>query len=171
MPLAEGATFAGYTIVRPLGSGGMGEFYLAQHPRLPRRDALKVLPATVSADADYRERFHQEADIAATLRHPHIVGVHGRRECDGQIWISMDYVDHQHNLLHRDVKAANILLPRPGSGEQRIRLADFGIARWVKDISGLCAEESPVRVCTQQTGMARRECREEIRRSNGLPFP
>jgi serine/threonine-protein kinase len=50
MPLADGATFAGYTIVRMLGSGGMGEVYLAQHPRLPRRDALKVLPASVSAD-------------------------------------------------------------------------------------------------------------------------
>ncbi len=152
MPLAEGATFAGHTIVRPLG------------------DALKVLPATVSADADYRERFHREAEIAATLWHPHIVGVHGRGEYDGQMWISMGYVDHQRDLLHRDVKPANILLPRPGSGEQRIRLADFGLARWVKDISGLCAEESPVRVCTQQTGMARRECREEIRRSNGMPF-
>jgi serine/threonine-protein kinase len=42
MPLADGATFAGYTIVRLLGSGGMGEVYLAQHPRPPRRDALKV---------------------------------------------------------------------------------------------------------------------------------
>ena len=42
MPLADGATFAGYTIVRLFGAGGMGEVYLAQHPRLPsRRDALK----------------------------------------------------------------------------------------------------------------------------------
>ena len=45
MPLSSGQTFAGYSIVRLLGSGGMGEVYLAQHPRLPRRDALKVLPA------------------------------------------------------------------------------------------------------------------------------
>ena len=37
MPLADGTTFAGYTIVRRLGSGGMGEVYLAEHPRLPRR--------------------------------------------------------------------------------------------------------------------------------------
>ncbi len=45
MPLAAGQTFAGYTIVRLLGSGGMGEVYLADHPRLPRQDALKVLPS------------------------------------------------------------------------------------------------------------------------------
>jgi len=90
MPLAAGETFAGYTIVLLLGSGGTGEVYLAQHPRLPRQDALKVLPATVSADADYRQRFNREADIAATLWHAHIVGVHDRGEYDGQIWISMD---------------------------------------------------------------------------------
>ena len=46
MPLADGTAFAGYTILRLLGSGGMGEVYLAQHPRLPRRDALKLLPRT-----------------------------------------------------------------------------------------------------------------------------
>jgi serine/threonine-protein kinase len=179
MPLADGATFAGYTIVRMLGSGGMGEVYLAQHPRLPRRDALKVLPASVSADGEYRERFNREADIAATLWHPHIVGVHDRGDFEGQIWISMDYVDgtdaarllrerypdgmgntevadivaavaealdyaHERHLLHRDVKPANILLARPESGDQRILLADFGIARWVNDISGLTATNMTV---------------------------
>jgi serine/threonine protein kinase len=73
MPLNNGDAFAGYTIVRRLGSGGMGEVYLAQHPRLPRRDALKVLPAALTADRDYRQRFSREADIAAELWHPHIV--------------------------------------------------------------------------------------------------
>ncbi len=171
MPLAEGEIFAGYTILRLLGAGGMGEVYLAQHPRLPRRDALKVLPASVSSDAEYRARFEREADIAATLWHPHIVGVHDRGEFDGQLWIAMDYVDgndaadllkrfpnglpprevlgivtavaealdyaHQRHLLHRDVKPANILVSKLESGEERILLADFGIARWDDDASGL----------------------------------
>jgi serine/threonine-protein kinase len=93
MPLDDGAVFAGFSIVRLLGSGGMGEVYLAQHPRLPRREALKVLSAAVSADTVFRERFTREADIAAALLHPHIVGVHDRGEFDGQLWISMEYVD------------------------------------------------------------------------------
>src|SRR5438445_477109 len=48
--LHEGEVFAGYTIVRRLGSGGMGQVYLAQHPRLPRRDALKILPLDLTAN-------------------------------------------------------------------------------------------------------------------------
>ncbi len=93
MPLTSGATFAGYTILRLLGSGGMGEVYLAQHPRLPRRDALKILPQTMTADSEFRQRFHREADLAATLWHPHIVQVHDRGEFDDQLWIAMDYVE------------------------------------------------------------------------------
>src|SRR5689334_10746734 len=93
MPLADGQSFAGYTILRHLGSGGMGEIYLAQHPRLPRNDALKVLPGDFTQDEEYRQRFNREADIAASLWHPHIVGIHDRGEFDGQLWISMDYVE------------------------------------------------------------------------------
>jgi serine/threonine protein kinase, bacterial len=93
MPLNDGDVFAGYTIVRRLGSGGMGEVYLAQHPRLPRRDAVKVLPPALTADREYRQRFSREADIAAELWHPHIVGIHDRGEFEGQLWLSMDYVE------------------------------------------------------------------------------
>jgi serine/threonine protein kinase len=71
----------------------MGEVYLAQHPRLPRLYALKVLSRDLSDDGDYRERFNREADVAATLYHPHIVGVHDRGEDDGRLWISMDFVE------------------------------------------------------------------------------
>jgi serine/threonine protein kinase, bacterial len=179
MPLDEGTTFAGYTIVRRLGSGGMGEVYLVRHPRLPRQDALKVLRPEVSSDREYRERFNREADIAASLWNPHIVGVHDRGESEGQLWIDMDYVDgtdagrllhdrypgglpgtdvadivgavadaldyaHQRLLLHRDVKPANILLADPGTADCRILLADFGIARWTDDPSGLTATNMTV---------------------------
>jgi serine/threonine protein kinase, bacterial len=172
MPLADGQVIAGYTILRSLGAGGMGEVYLAQHPRLPRRDALKVLSASVCSESEYRQRFNREADIAATLWHPHIVEVHDCGDVNGQLWISMDYVegtdaaqllaerypdgmppvevvrivtavaealDYAHNrqLLHRDVKPANILLGCPGTENERILLADFGIARVVGDSSAL----------------------------------
>ena len=86
-------TFDGYTVLRPLGSGGMAEVYLAQHPRLPRHDALKILSEAITADGDFRERFQREADLAAALWHPNIVAVHDRGEFDGQLWIAMDYVD------------------------------------------------------------------------------
>jgi serine/threonine-protein kinase len=92
MPLREGQAFADYTIVRRLAGGGMGEVYLAQHPRSPRRDALKLLPRDWSSDDEYRARFNGEAELASTLWHPHIVGVHDRGEADGQLWISMDFV-------------------------------------------------------------------------------
>ena len=93
MPLNNGEVFAGYVIQRLLGTGGMGEVYLAQHPRLPRQDALKILSSASTADEEFRARFIREAELAATLWHPHIVGVLDRGEFNGRLWISMDYVD------------------------------------------------------------------------------
>src|SRR6201996_4270845 len=91
--LADGQVFAGYTIIRRLGTGGMGQVYLAQHPRLPRRDALKVLSSELTANDEFRQRFSREADLAASLYNEHIVGIHDRGEYEGQLWISMDYVE------------------------------------------------------------------------------
>jgi serine/threonine protein kinase, bacterial len=164
MALASGATFAGYTVARRLGSGVTGEVYLVQDPRSVRWQALKVLSPAQSSDSQFRRRFLSETPIATNLYHPHIVPVHDRGDFEGQLWIAMDYVEgsnaarlmtdrfpavspagevlaiatavagaldhaHQRGLLHRDVKPANILLTARGEGEQRILLADFGIAR------------------------------------------
>jgi serine/threonine protein kinase, bacterial len=92
MPVSVGELFAGFTILRILGAGAMGTVYLAAHPRLPRQDALKVLSAELTADPQYRERFLREADLAASLSHPNILGIHDRGEYEEQFWISMDYV-------------------------------------------------------------------------------
>lgn len=93
MPFNNGEVFAGYVIQRLLGTGGMSEVYLAQHPRLPRHDALKILSLASTADEEFRARFNREAELAATLWHPHIVGVLDRGEFNGRLWISMDYVE------------------------------------------------------------------------------
>jgi serine/threonine protein kinase len=115
MPFNNGEVFAGYVIERLLGTGGMGEVYLAQHPRLPRHDALKILSLAATADEEFRARFNREAELAATLWHPHIVGVLDRGEFNGRLWISMDYVDgtdagrlvqerHPRGMLEEDVR-------------------------------------------------------------------
>lgn len=93
MPLNVDETFSVFRIVRLLGSGGAGEVYLAQHPRRPDREVLTVPPDEWSGDPEYRERFHREADVAATLWHPSIAKVRGHGERNGQLWISTDFVD------------------------------------------------------------------------------
>ena len=93
MPLAPGDVFAGYTIVRTLGTGGMGAVYLVRHPRLPRHDALKLLQPQLSSDPSFAARFMREADLVARLSHPNIVSVFDRGTEAGQLWLTMQYVD------------------------------------------------------------------------------
>jgi beta-glucosidase-like glycosyl hydrolase/serine/threonine protein kinase len=93
MPLANGTIFAGFTILRLLGSGATSEVYLVEHRQLPHRAALKIQRAELWADPEFRERFQREYDLASTLHHPHIVEVHDRGEFSGHPWLLMDYVD------------------------------------------------------------------------------
>ena len=81
-----------YQVVAKIGEGGMGAVYLAKHPRLPRRDALKLLNPAFSTDPNFRTRFEREADLASGLIHRNIVAVYDRGAVDGQLWISMQYV-------------------------------------------------------------------------------
>ncbi|WP_405139334.1 protein kinase domain-containing protein [Nocardia sp. NBC_01388] len=91
--LNSGDVFAGFTIERLLGQGGMGSVYLARHPRLGRLTALKLLNRELFADREIRIRFNREADLVAQLDHPNIVEVYDRGTEDEQLWISMQYID------------------------------------------------------------------------------
>lgn len=91
--VSDGTVFAGYTIDRQLGRGGMGSVYLARHPRLPRWTALKLLNQELFSDKEIRARFEREADLVAQLDHPNIVTVFDRGVEDDQLWISMQYID------------------------------------------------------------------------------
>ncbi|MEV6069319.1 ABC transporter substrate-binding protein [Nocardia sp. NPDC052001] len=88
-----GEEFAGFVIERRLGGGGMGEVYLARHPRLPRLVAIKLLARELASDGLTRARFEREAELVARLDHPNIVTVHDRGVEDGRLWIAMQYVD------------------------------------------------------------------------------
>ncbi|MGW6729038.1 protein kinase domain-containing protein [Nocardia sp. NPDC055029] len=93
MEFGPGASLAGYRIERRLGGGGMGAVYLAQHPRLPRRDAVKVLDARLAVEPTFRARFEREADLAARLRHPNVVQIFDRGVDGDRLWIAMQFVD------------------------------------------------------------------------------
>jgi len=71
-----GATLGPYIVLDRISSGGMGEVYLADDPRLGRKVAIKILPPAFAEDGDRRRRFEQEARAAAALNHPHIAAVH-----------------------------------------------------------------------------------------------
>ncbi|QIS14657.1 serine/threonine-protein kinase [Nocardia arthritidis] len=94
MGLRPGTVFAGFAIERLLGVGGMGSVYLATHPRLRRRVALKVLADAFTGDPKTRTAFDREATLAAGLDHPNIVPVYDRSAADDPaLWLAMRYID------------------------------------------------------------------------------
>ncbi len=76
MILENGATLGSYTILQPLGSGGMGEVYRARDTRLKRDVAVKVLPEHLAQDENARAMFEREAQSVAALSHPNILAIH-----------------------------------------------------------------------------------------------
>ena len=98
MGLAPGHRLGPYEIVAPLGAGGMGEVYRARDVRLERTVAVKILPAELALDDQFRQRFEREARAASALSHPHIAHVYDVGEQDGTHFIAMEYVEGE-NLL------------------------------------------------------------------------
>jgi len=83
---------AKYEILEEIGKGGMGIVYKAKDTKLDRVVALKFLPAELTQDVEFRERFIQEAKTAAALNHPNISIIHEIDEDEGQTFIAMEYI-------------------------------------------------------------------------------
>ena len=93
MSILAGARLGPYEIVAPLGAGGMGEVYRARDERLDREVAVKVLPASYSADADRLRRFEQEARAAGRLNHPNVLAIYDVGSHDGAPYVVSELLE------------------------------------------------------------------------------
>ena len=88
-----GQTISHYLIIGKLGSGGMGEVYLAEDQKLSRKVAIKFLPADVATDERARQRLLKEAKTAATLDHPNICAIYEVGQDDSHSFIVLQYIE------------------------------------------------------------------------------
>ena len=93
MSLAPGTRLGPYEIGALIGAGGMGEVYRATDTNLKRAVAIKVLPETLVADTERLARFQREAEVLASLNHPHIAQIHGLEKSTDRIGLVMELVD------------------------------------------------------------------------------
>jgi eukaryotic-like serine/threonine-protein kinase len=143
-----------YRLERTLGRGGMAAVWLGHDERLDRQVAVKVLSDTIASDPGFVARFRREAQTAASLSHPNLVGVYDYSDEGERPYLVMQFVPgenlaqkrergeaidcdqlarellealahiHQVGILHRDIKPANIIIEPDGTA----KLIDFGIA-------------------------------------------
>jgi serine/threonine-protein kinase len=150
-------TILHYRILGRLGTGGMGEVFLAEDDRLGRKVALKMLPDELAAQPLHLERFRREARAAAALQHPNIVTIYAVEEVSGTPFLTMELVEGQtlsevippsglelDRLLSIAVQVAQALAAAHARGilhrdikpknlmvdsEGRVKVLDFGIAK------------------------------------------
>ena len=171
MSLTPGARLGPYEIVAPLGAGGMGEVYRATDTRLKRQVAVKVLPTSLATDPERLARFQREAEVLASLNHPHIAAIHGLEEGDGVRAIVMELVEGEDLAAHIArgpvpldealVLARQIAGALEAAHEQGIvhrdlkpanirvrpdgsvKVLDFGLAKVIAPTEGLPQDDSP----------------------------
>jgi serine/threonine protein kinase len=93
MSLSFGSRLGPYEITGSLGAGGMGEVYRAVDTNLKRQVAIKVLPPSMTDDADRLSRFQREAEVLASLNHPNIAAIFGLERVGGQTAIAMELAE------------------------------------------------------------------------------
>lgn len=91
--ITTGSHLGPYEVTAQLGAGGMGEVFKARDSRLDRTVAIKVLPARLSSDARFRERFEREAKAISALSHPHICTLYDVGSHDGADYLVMEYLE------------------------------------------------------------------------------
>ncbi len=163
MPLAPGTRFGPYEVTGPLGAGGMGEVYRARDTKLNRDVAIKVLPAALAQDADYLARFQREAQVLASLNHPHIAAIYGIEDhaivmelvpgqtLTGQklpleeaLKVAKQIAEaleaaHDKGIIHRDLKPGNIIVTPEGIA----KVHDFGLATTATATNQTTTADSP----------------------------
>jgi len=83
-----------YHVLRALGEGGMGKVYLAEHVRLKRKSAVKVMHSGLASDADALSRFNREAANACQIQHSNVAAIYDFGDsADGVVYLAMEYVD------------------------------------------------------------------------------
>ena len=93
MTLSKGTRLGPYQVERLLGTGGMGEVYRARDTTLNRDVAIKVLLPAVTADPERLSRFSREAQVLASLNHPHIAQIYGLEDAGGVPALVLELVD------------------------------------------------------------------------------
>ncbi|HET8539733.1 MAG TPA: serine/threonine-protein kinase [Anaeromyxobacter sp.] len=157
-----------YRLLSVLGQGGMGSVYKAEHIRMGKALALKILRGDFAQEDGAVERFRDEAQIVSRLSHPHTIAVFDFGEIDdgSGFYLAMEYVPgkdlsvvlresgglsearvvdiggqilgslaeaHDAGVVHRDIKPGNVMLMQTRSGEDWVKVLDFGIAKLRED--------------------------------------
>lgn len=167
-PEPEGSVIGEYRVLGKIGAGGGGQVYKAEHQRMERIVALKVLPKSTPRAV---KRFHQEVKAAAKLIHPNIVTAFDAGEHNGMPYLVMEYVEgksldqvveeggplqvdtacdfiaqaarglayaHSRTIIHRDIKPSNLMLDQDGV----VKILDMGLARYAATSGGEPKDDS-----------------------------
>lgn len=110
-----GKEISHYKVIKLLGTGGMGEVYLAEDTKLRRKVALKILPPQFSADHERKKRFEKEAHAVSALNHPNIITIYEIEEAENVSFIATEFIDGQ-TLRER-------IAEKPFSWQESIKIA------------------------------------------------